>query len=88
LAALETPLRTICGNAGYDGATVAQLDSAEAGTGIDAHSGQAVDMLAVGIMDVASVVEAALQKAVSSAALTLTIDVLLHQSSPPASYTP
>ncbi|MCY4145175.1 MAG: hypothetical protein OXE95_01545 [Chloroflexi bacterium] len=88
LAALESPLRTICHNAGYDGATVAQLEGQAPGTGIDARSGEAIDMLSAGIMDVASVVEAALRKAVSSAALALTIDVLLHHPSPPASYNP
>lgn len=57
-------------------------------TAMDAHSGEAVDMLSAGIVDVASVVEAALRKAVSSAALALTIDVLLHHATPPASYKP
>ena len=88
LQALEAPLRTICSNAGYDGATVAQLDGAAPGMGIDVRSGEAVDMLAAGIVDVASVVEAVLHKAVSSAALALTIDVLLHHSTPPATYAP
>ena len=88
LRALEAPLRAICQNAGYDGAVVAQLDGAPAGTGIDARSGESCDMLQAGILDVASVIEAALHKAVSSAALALTIDVLLHHKTPPATYTP
>ncbi|MCY4466842.1 MAG: hypothetical protein OXE46_15025 [Chloroflexi bacterium] len=88
LRALEMPLRTICSNAGYDGATVARLDGEAPGTGIDARSGEAVDMLSAGIVDVASVVEASLHKAVSSAALALTIDVLLHHATPPSSYSP
>lgn len=86
--ALEMPLRTICSNAGFDGATVAQLEGEPPGTGIDVRSGEAVDMLSAGIIDVASVVEAALHKAVSSAALALTIDVLLHHATPPSTYSP
>ena len=88
LRALEMPLRTICANAGYDGAVVARLDGMPPGTGIDARTGETCDMLAAGIVDVASVIEASLQKAVSSAALALTVDVLLHHKNPPETYTP
>ena len=88
LRALEMPLRTICANAGYDGAVVARLDGMKPGAGIDARTGETCDMLAAGIVDVASVIEASLQKAVTSAALALTIEALLHHKNPPETYTP
>ncbi len=86
--ALETPLRAICQNAGYDGATIAQVQEAPSGHGIDIRSGEIGDMLACGVMDVASVTTAALRSAVSGAAMALTIDVLLHHKNPQTSTDP
>ncbi|MCY3781345.1 MAG: hypothetical protein OXG78_13615 [Chloroflexi bacterium] len=86
--ALEEPLRTICHNAGFDGAKVAELDGAPDGIGIDIRSGEVTDMLEAGIIDVASVLKAAVRGAVSAAAMALTIDVLLHHENPQATYTP
>ena len=86
--ALEAPLRAICHNAGYDGATIAEIARAPSGQGIDIRSGEIRDMLAAGVMDVASVIQAAWRGAVSGAALALTIDVLLHHETPPTSYDP
>lgn len=86
--ALEEPLRAICRNAGYDGATIAQVQDAPSGHGIDIRSGEIGDMLAAGIIDVASVTIAALRSAVSGAAMALTIDVLLHHKNPQTSYDP
>ncbi|MCY4063026.1 MAG: hypothetical protein OXG60_20295 [Chloroflexi bacterium] len=88
LRALEAPIRAICQNAGFDGAKLAELEGQAAGYGIDARSGAIVDMLEAGISDVASVTEAALRSAVTSAALALTIDVLLHHAQPEETYTP
>ena len=88
LRALEAPIRTICQNSGYDSAKLAELEGQPCGYGIDVRSGAIVDMLEAGIIDVASVTEAALRSAVTSAALALTIDVLLHHAQPEETYTP
>ncbi|MCE2472155.1 MAG: hypothetical protein J4G18_09680 [Anaerolineae bacterium] len=88
LKALEEPLRTICHNAGFDAAKVAELNGAGSGAGVDSRTGEITDMLEAGLIDVASVQKAALRSAVSGAALALTIDVLLHHAEPQASYTP
>ena len=88
LRAMEAPVRAICQNAGFDSAKLAELAGQPDGYGVDARSGAIVDMLEAGILDVASVTEAALQSAVTSAALALTIDVLLHHAQPEATYTP
>ncbi len=88
LRALTAPIRTICQNAGFDSAKVAELDGKPPEYGIDVRSGAIVDVLGAGIIDVASVTEAAVRSAVTSAALALTIDVLLHHAQPEETYTP
>ena len=88
LRALEEPIRTICRNAGFDSAKVAELEGKPRAFGIDVHSGALVDVMDAGIIDVASVVEAAIRGAVNSAALALTIDVLIHHEHPAETYTP
>ena len=88
LRALEEPLRAICYNGGFDSAKAAELEGRPRGHGIDIRSGAIVDALAAGIIDVASVLEAALRGAVKGAALALTIDVLLHHAQPQETYTP
>ena len=88
LKALQEPIRAICGNAGYDGAKIAELEGAPAGFGIDVRRGDVCDMRGAGILDVASVLKAALRYAVTSASLALTIDVLLHHETPQETYTP
>ncbi len=86
--ALEEPLRAICRNAGYDAAKVAELDGQPRGCGIDVRCGTVADMVDAGIIDVASVVKAALRGAVSGAGMALSIDVLLHHATPEESYSP
>jgi len=88
LRALAEPIRTICRNAGFDSAKVAELEGMPRGHGIDIRSGALVDVIDAGIIDVASVLEAALRGAVKAAALALTIDVLLHHERPQETYTP
>ena len=88
LRALEAPIRTICHNAGFDSAKVAELEGKPTGYGIDARSGAIVDVMDAGIIDVASVTKAAVRSAVTSAALALTIDVLLHHAQPEETYAP
>lgn len=86
--ALEEPLRAICLNAGYDSAKIAELEGRPSEFGIDIRSGDLVKPLSAGILDVASVLKAAVRGAVSGAALALTIDVLLHHPTPQPTYTP
>jgi chaperonin GroEL len=95
--ALEEPLRTIVVNAGYDAADVmAEIKQVGASRpanpsafyGFDAITGQVVDMVRAGILDVASVQKAAVRSAVASAALGLTIDVLVHHKKPELGLTP
>jgi len=78
--ALEEPTRTIIGNSGGDVSEVmAAIKAAGAGYGLDVVSGQVVAMLAAGIFDAATVQLAAVRSAISSAALALTIEVLIHK---------
>ncbi len=88
LRALEEPLRAICYNGGFDSAKAAELEGMPRGHGIDIRSGALVDVIEAGIIDVASVLEAALGSAVKGAALALTIDVLLHHAQPESTYAP
>ncbi len=88
LRALEEPLRAICYNGGFDSAKAAELEGMPRGHGIDIRSGALVDVIEAGIIDVASVLEAALGSAVKGAALALTIDVLLHHAQPQSTYAP
>ena len=88
LRALEEPLRVICHNGGYDSAKIAELAGMPSGHGIDIRSGAVTEMVDAGIIDVASVLSAAVRGAVRGAALALTIDVLLHHKDPQPTYTP
>jgi chaperonin GroEL len=83
LAALETPARVIIANAGYEpGEILARIEHSGAGSGFDAVSGQIVDMAAAGIYDVAGAYSAAVHGAITTAALALTVDVLVHSKKP------
>ena len=87
--ALEIPLRTIINNSGGDEhAILAQLICAGPGFGYDGRSGEVVDLEKAGMFDVSGVVRAALHGAVTTAALALTTDVLVHHKRPNTSYTP
>lgn len=87
--ALEEPLRTILTNAGLDlEEWIGPLRQAGPGMGVDIRTHKLVGMVAVGILDSAGVVKSALQCAVSTAALALTVDVLVHRRNPPQSNTP
>jgi chaperonin GroEL len=83
LKALETPIRTILSNAGYDASDImAEIRLAGPGYGFDVHAKKVVDVVAAGIFDVAAVQRAAIHSAVSSAAMALTIDVVVHHKEP------
>ncbi|OGG41782.1 chaperonin GroL [Candidatus Kaiserbacteria bacterium RIFCSPHIGHO2_01_FULL_46_22] len=80
LKALEVPLRQIADNTGkIDGAVVVQKVKESGGnSGYDAYKGEFVeDMIAAGIIDPVKVERAAVQNAVSAAAILLTSEVAI-----------
>ena len=75
---LEAPARNIADNAGIEGALVVQRVSSEKGAiGLNAATGEYVDLVKAGIIDPAKVTRAALQNAASIAALVLTTECLV-----------
>ena len=81
--AAEAPIRQLLENAGYDPSEVlAQLAHCDANSGFDVMKGAIADVATAGILDVAQVQIEALERAVSSAALALTIDVLVLHREP------
>jgi len=78
--ALEEPLKQIAINAGLEGGVVAEkVRGLEAGHGLDASSGEYVDMFKLGILDPAKVTRSALQNAASIAALFLTTEAVIAE---------
>ena len=76
--ALVAPARHIADNAGLEGSVVVQRVESETGsTGLNAATGEYVDLVANGIIDPAKVTRAALQNAASIAALVLTTECLV-----------
>jgi chaperonin GroEL len=76
--ALEEPLKQIAVNAGLEGGVVAEkVRNLEAGFGLDAATGEYVDMFKAGIIDPAKVTRSALQNAASIAALFLTTEAVI-----------
>jgi len=76
--ALEAPLKQIAINAGLEGGVVAEkVRGLNTGHGLDADSGEYVDMIAVGIIDPGKVTRSALQNAASIAALFLTTEAVI-----------
>ncbi len=86
LEAVAAPFRTIVTNAGFDDRDVlAEIKLAGGGPtfGFDVLSEQATDMITAGIWDAAIVQKSAVYAAISSAALALTIDVMVHRTEQP-----
>ncbi|MCW2752816.1 MAG: chaperonin GroEL [Marmoricola sp.] len=76
--ASEAPLKQIAINAGLEGGVVAEkVRNLEAGWGLNAATGEYVDMIAAGIIDPAKVTRSALQNAASIAALFLTTEAVV-----------
>ncbi len=76
--ALEAPLKQIAINAGLEGGVVAEkVRNLETGHGLNAATGEYVDMLAAGINDPVKVTRSALQNAASIAALFLTTEAVI-----------
>jgi chaperonin GroEL len=84
--ALEEPARLIATNAGFEGAVAVQQIEGETGTvGLNAATGEYVDLLKAGVIDPAKVTRAALQNAASIAGLVLTTESLVaDKPEPPA----
>jgi chaperonin GroEL len=76
--ALEAPLKQIAINAGLEGGVVVEkVRGLEAGWGLNAATGEYVDLIKAGIIDPAKVTRSALQNAASIAALFLTTEVVV-----------
>ena len=76
--ALDAPARNIADNAGMEGALVVQRVESEKGAmGLNAATGEYVDLVKAGLIDPAKVTRAALQNAGSIAALVLTTECLV-----------
>ncbi|HET7684014.1 MAG TPA: chaperonin GroEL [Marmoricola sp.] len=76
--ASDAPLKQIAVNAGLEGGVVAEkVRSLTAGQGLNAATGEYVDMVAEGIIDPAKVTRSALQNAASIAALFLTTEAVV-----------
>ena len=76
--ALVTPARLIADNAGLEGAvTVQQVENETGSNGLNAATGEIMDLVKAGIIDPAKVTRAALQNAASIAALVLTTEALV-----------
>lgn len=78
IKSLEEPLRQIANNAGLEGSVVVEkVRNLPEGEGLDAATGEYVNMIEAGIIDPAKVTRSALQNAASVAALLLTTEVII-----------
>jgi chaperonin GroEL len=79
--ALQSPVRQIAENAGFDGAVVAgrMLDQKDTNFGFDAQKADYVNMIKAGVIDPTKVVRTALQGAVSVAGLLITTEAMVAE---------
>ncbi len=83
--ALTAPARNIAENAGLEGSVMVRAIESETGTtGLNAATGEMVDLVQAGIIDPAKVTRAGLQNASSIAALVLTTECLVADQPEPA----
>ncbi|MDE0927950.1 MAG: chaperonin GroEL [Acidimicrobiales bacterium] len=88
-AALEAPARLIADNAGLEGAVmVREIENASGSTGLNAATGEMVDLIEAGVIDPAKVTRAGLQNAASIAALLLTTEVAVTDKPEPVGAMP
>ena len=81
--ALQAPIRTLLANAGKEpGEVLARLQESGGNFGYEVMRGEIRDLTEAGVWDVAQVQVEALQRAVTSAALALTIDVMILHREP------
>ncbi len=82
---LTAPARNIAENAGLEGSVMVRAMENETGTnGLNAATGEIVDLMKAGIIDPAKVTRAGLQNASSIAALVLTTEALVADKPEPA----
>jgi chaperonin GroEL len=80
LRSLEEPLRQIAENAGFEGSVVvSDVRKAKKGFGLNAATGQIVDLVAEGVIDPAMVTRSALQNAASIAKNILTTEAIVAE---------
>ena len=83
-AALSAPLYWIAANAGHEGSVVVEkVRGMEAGSGLNALTGEYEDLLKAGVIDPAKVTRSALQNAASIAGLLLTTEALIADKPEP-----
>ena len=82
--ALEAPLRQISENAGLEGSVVVEeVRKSKDGMGLNAATGDMVDMVKSGIVDPAKVTRSTIQNAASIAGLVLTTEALVVEKPEP-----
>ncbi|MFG1620910.1 chaperonin GroEL [Kribbella sp. NPDC049227] len=87
--AVEAPLKQIAINAGLEGGVVVEkVRNLPTGHGLNAATGEYVDLIATGIIDPAKVTRSALQNAASIAALFLTTEAVIADKPEKASAAP
>ncbi|HZH23919.1 MAG TPA: chaperonin GroEL [Solirubrobacteraceae bacterium] len=80
LRALEEPLRQIAENAGLEGSVVVNdVRKGKTGHGLNAQTGEYVDLVAAGVIDPAMVTRSALQNAASIAKNILTTEAIVAE---------
>ncbi|MSW96662.1 MAG: chaperonin GroEL, partial [Actinobacteria bacterium] len=85
LRAVEEPLRQIAENAGLEGSVVvADVAKAKKGFGLNAATGEIVDLFEDGVIDPAMVTRSALQNAASIAKNILTTEAIIAEIPDPA----
>jgi chaperonin GroEL len=86
---IEAPLKQIAINAGLEGGVVVEkVRHLDAGFGLNAASGEYVDMIKAGIIDPAKVTRSALQNAASIAALFITTEAVITDKPEPKGANP
>lgn len=90
MEALAAPTRVLLENAGYEpGEILGQLTDADrdqssiTGYGFDVVKGEMGHMASAGILDITTVVKAAVRTALATAAMALTTDVVVHRANAP-----
>ena len=82
--AIEAPLKQIAINAGLEGGVIVEaVRNKEVGFGLNAATGEYVDMIKAGIIDPAKVTRSALQNAASIAALFITTEAVIADKPEP-----
>jgi chaperonin GroEL len=86
---IEAPLKQIAINAGLEGGVVVEkVRNLDAGFGLNAATGEYVDMIKAGIIDPAKVTRSALQNAASIAALFITTEAVITDKPEPKGSNP